>query len=74
MNDLSLKQKLCKYLYTTYRDKYKSNLDFALSCGVDEKTIRLIQQGNYNMSIELFEKICISQQIKPSEVFLSIGE
>jgi len=73
MND-NLIQKLCKYIYTNFRVRYKSNRDFALDCNVDEKTIRLIQQEKYNMSIKVLKQICDSQDKKLSDVLLEIGE
>lgn len=74
MENPALTAKLCKYIYRNFRSKYKSNLDFALTCGVDEKTIRLIQQEKYNLSINLFQQICESQNVKMSQVLLEIGE
>lgn len=56
------------------RPKYSSNVEFADTCGVDEKTIRLIQQENFNMSLKLFQRICESQEIKMSDVLKAIGE
>lgn len=66
--------KLCKYIYVNFRSNYKSNRDFALECNLDEKTIRLIQQGRYNMSIRVLKQICNTQNISISEVLKEIGE
>ena len=74
MKDDELTIKLCKYVHLNFRSNYKSNRDFALSCGIDEKTIRLIQQEKYNMSVKLFKKICESQNVKMSTVLLNINE
>ena len=71
-NDIT--PKLCKYVYKTFRPKYKSNLEFANVCDIDEKTVRLIQQEKYNMSLKVFKKICDSQNVKMSEVLISINE
>ncbi len=69
MDQAELKARLCNYVYKNFRSKYRSNRDFALSCGIDEKTIRLIQQGKYNMSVDLLGRICASQNVKISTVF-----
>lgn len=74
MDQVELKKRLCNYVYRNFRSKYSSNRDFALSCGIDEKTIRLIQQGKYNMSVELLNRICVSQNTKISDVFKAIED
>lgn len=66
--------KLCKYINKNFRPKYKSNRDFSLTCGIDEKTVRLIQQESYNMSMKLFKQICDAQNVKMSEVLKEIQE
>lgn len=71
-NDLTVK--LCRYIHNTFRVKYKSNRDFALTCGIDEKTVRLIQQEKYNLSLAKFKQICDSQEVKMSEVLKAIDE
>lgn len=65
---------LCRYIHKNLRVNYKSNRDFALSCGIDEKTVRLIQQEKYNLSLKLFKQICDSQNIKMSTVLAKINE
>lgn len=72
--DSDIKVKLCKYINENFRPRYKSNRDFSLACGIDEKTVRLIQQENYNLSVNLFKQICDAQEIKMSEVLREIGE
>ena len=66
--------KICKYINKNFRKKYKSNRDFSLTCGIDEKTVRLIQQEKYNPSSKLLKQICDSQDVKLSELFRDIGE
>lgn len=73
MND-ELTVKVCKYINEKFRPNYKSNRDFSLTCGIDEKTVRLIQQENYNLSLKLFKQICDSQNVKMSDVLSDIGE
>ncbi len=67
-------EKICRFIYDNFRKKYKSNLEFALTAGIDEKTVRLINQENYNLSLLKFKQICDSQNIKMSEVLNRIGE
>jgi DNA-binding Xre family transcriptional regulator len=45
-----------------------------MSCDIDEKTTRLIQKENYNLSVELLKKICDVQEVKMSDVLSAIGE
>lgn len=66
--------KVCRYIYKEFRPKYKSNREFADSCGIDEKTVRLIQQEVYNPSLNLFKQICDAQGVKMSFVLTEVGE
>lgn len=72
--EVSLSEKLGIYLYENYRSKFSSNLQFALTCGVDEKTIRILQQGKYNMSVNKLKSICDALDIKISDVLRDLGE
>jgi hypothetical protein len=72
--DSDLTVKICKYINSNFRPKYKSNRDFSLTCEIDEKTGRLIQQENYNLSLKLFKQICDAQNVKMSDVLREIGE
>ena len=74
MIETGITAKLCAYINKNFRPNYRSNRDFALSCGVDEKTIRLIQQEKYNLSLNLFKQICDSQGVKMSSVLVNIDE
>ena len=69
-----LRVKLCRYINENFRPKYKSNRDFAKACGINEATLRLIGKGSYNPSLELFQSICHSQEVKMSDVLREIGE
>jgi len=71
-NELTIK--VCRYIHKNLRSKYKSNRDFALTCGIDEKTVRLIQQEKYNLSLLKFKQICDAQNIKMSAVLKEIDE
>jgi len=66
--------KICNYIYKNFRPKYKSNLEFAMVCGIDEKTVRLIQQEKINLSLGKLKQICDAQNIKLSKVLKDIGE
>ena len=71
-DELSIK--VCRYIHNEFRSKFKSNREFADSCGIDEKTVRLIQQEKYNLSLNLFNQICEAQGIKMSKVLAEVGE
>lgn len=68
------KKKLCSYIHENFRSKYKSNREFADAANINEKVVRLIQQGEYNLTLNKFKQICDSQDIKMSEVLAGIGE
>lgn len=67
-------QLLGKLINEKAKTKFKSNLDFAVSCDVDEKSIRRILKGKQNFSIQIFSKICASLEIKMSELLSEINE
>jgi DNA-binding XRE family transcriptional regulator len=71
---VELRVKLCRYINENFRPKYKSNRDFAKACGINEATLRLIGKEQYNPSLELFQSICDSQEVKMSTVLAAIGE
>ena len=45
-----------------------------MDCDIDEKTVRLIQQEKYNLSLIKFKQICDTQGLKMSDVLNHIGE
>jgi transcriptional regulator with XRE-family HTH domain len=53
--------------------KFKSNVEFAYACEVDEKTIRRIFRGEQNLSIKVLKRICEALGIKLSDLFKEIG-
>ena len=67
-------QQLGKLISERAKIKFKSNLDFAVSCDIDEKSIRRILKGTQNFSIQIFSKICISLEVKMSELLAEINE
>ena len=54
------------------KTKFKSNLEFASACDIDEKSIRRIFNGKQNFSITIFSKICNALNIKMSEILKEI--
>ena len=60
MEDDVFVEKVCSKLAELIRKSphYKSNRDFAFNAGIDEKTLRLIFQGKYNMSLKILNRIC----------------
>lgn len=55
------------------KTKFKSNLDFAFACDIDEKSIRRILKGEQNFSINIFQKICSALDIKMSELLSEVN-
>lgn len=62
LNNLSI------YLNREYPKKYKSKLDFAAACEVDEKTIRRILDAKQNLSIKVLISISKAIGIRLSEL------
>jgi transcriptional regulator with XRE-family HTH domain len=52
--------------------RFKSNLEFASACDIDEKSIRRILNGKQNFSINIFSKICSALGVKMSELLSEI--
>lgn len=53
--------------------KFKSNVEFADTCGVNESTIRRVLQGKQNMSLKTLKVICFHLDIKLSDLFKETG-
>jgi DNA-binding Xre family transcriptional regulator len=53
--------------------KFKSNVEFANVCDVNESTIRRILQGEQNISIKILKRICDALDIKMSDCLKEIG-
>lgn len=60
--------RLGKIIEGKAKTKYKSKLEFASACDIDEKSIRRILKGEQNFSIQIFSKICSALEIKMSEL------
>jgi transcriptional regulator with XRE-family HTH domain len=54
--------------------KFKTNVDFAFACDVDEKSIRRILNGEQNVSIMVMKRICSALEIKMSELLAEINQ
>lgn len=65
--------KLGNYIGKRAKEKFKSNVEFANVCDVNESTIRRILQGEQNLSIKVLERICSALDIKISDLFKEIG-
>lgn len=52
--------------------KFKSNVEFANVCDVSEGTIRRILQGNQNLSLKVFKRVCESLGIKMSDLLKEV--
>lgn len=55
------------------KTKFKSNVEFADVCDVNESTIRRVLQGKQNISLKVLKRICDKLDIKLSELFKEIG-
>ncbi len=64
---------LGKLIKLRSKTKFKSNLEFASVCDIDEKSIRRILNGKQNFSIIIFSKICQALDIKMSELLSEIN-
>lgn len=64
--------KLGKLINERAKSKFKSNLEFASACDIDEKSIRRILKGKQNFSINIFSKICNALDVKMSTLLLEL--
>ena len=53
--------------------KFKSNVEFANVCDVNESTIRRILQGKQNISFLVLKRICEALDIKMSDLIKEVG-
>ncbi|MDQ6470067.1 helix-turn-helix transcriptional regulator [Flavobacterium sp. LHD-80] len=53
--------------------KFKTNLEFASACEIDEASIRRILKGKQNFSIKIFLKICTALDVKMSELLSEVS-
>jgi DNA-binding Xre family transcriptional regulator len=65
--------KIGEYIQKKAKGKFKTNVEFADACEVDEKTIRRIFHGEQNLSIKVLKRICESLDIKVSDLMKETG-
>lgn len=65
-------QKLGILIKNKAKAKFKTNLEFASACDIDEKSVRRILEGNQNFSITIFSKICMALEVKMSQLLKEI--
>jgi hypothetical protein len=65
--------RLGKLIGERAKSRFKSNLEFAFACDIDEKSIRRILNGKQNFSITIFSKICTVLGVKMSELLSEVG-
>ncbi|MDP1801479.1 MAG: helix-turn-helix transcriptional regulator [Bacteroidota bacterium] len=52
--------------------KFKSNVEFANVCDINETSIRRILQGKQNMSIKVLKRVCEALDMKMSDLLKEI--
>ncbi len=65
--------KIGDYIGKRAKVKFKSNVEFANVCDVNESTIRRILLGEQNVSIKVLKRICDSLDIKMSDLLKELG-
>lgn len=70
---------ICKYVYTNWISKAKSQREFASKCDIEESTVRRIKnialgtsKSDYNMSVKTIAKICRKKEVTLEELFQNI--
>ena len=70
---------ICKYVYTGWISKAKSQREFASKCEIEESTVRRIKnialgtsKTDYNMSVKTIAKICRKKEITLEQLFQDI--
>jgi DNA-binding Xre family transcriptional regulator len=67
-------RKIVEFIRDNWLDENQSNLSFATSHGIDEKTVRLIKEDqNYNISFKTILRICEARELKLYEFFKMIN-
>ncbi len=61
------------YIGKKAKAKFKSNVEFANVCDVNESTIRRILRGEQNISIKVLKRICEALEINISDLLKEIG-
>ena len=67
---------ICKYIYKTWVEPYKSQRSFALDHNIEESIVRKIKNtahkkngADYNIPVKTLIKICEARNLKLSEFF-----
>jgi DNA-binding Xre family transcriptional regulator len=55
------------------KSKFKSNVEFANVCDVNESTIRRILQGKQNLTIAVLKRVCEALDMKMSDLLKEVG-
>ena len=66
--------KLSDFIGKKAKVKFKSNVEFANVCNVNESTIRRILLGEQNISIKVLKRICEALDLKMSDLLKEIGQ
>lgn len=67
--------KIVEFLNKKWISKAKNNSEFAKNHNIDEKTVRLIKEGNnYRTSLETIVNICEAENINLSQFFKEVEE
>jgi transcriptional regulator with XRE-family HTH domain len=67
-------QEIGDYLRKKAKAKFKTNVELASACDVDEKTIRRVFRGEQNISIKVLKRICEPLGVKLSDLLKEVGE
>jgi transcriptional regulator with XRE-family HTH domain len=69
-----LPRKLAKIIKEKSKAKFKTKIDFAYACDLDERTIRRILKGEQNLSVRVLKQVCLALDLKISDLFKSVDE
>ncbi len=73
LNDKDFLIKLGNAIAKKAKVKFKSNVEFANVCNVNESTIRRILRGEQNISIKVLRRICEALEIEMSGLLKEVG-
>ena len=65
--------KLAESISKRAKAKFKSNVEFANVCDINESSIRRILQGKQNISIKVLKRICEALDVKMSDLLKEVG-
>jgi len=61
------------YIGKRAKVKFKSNVEFANTCDINESTVRRILQGKQNISLKVLKRICEALDVKMSDLLKETG-